>query len=96
MAFPSDSWSCFFSLDINDRRIFILDEEERIDRLNPEFLDWMDLFVGPYKEAGSDYIKGPGWHYEEISTDGILDLNLSFEDPKHAAMFKLIWGYDSL
>lgn len=86
------AWDNFFSLDKEDKRFFIHDDRCEIDRLQPDFISWLELFVGKMREATGCSVTGDGWHYEEISTTGILDLNLAFEEPRHAAMFKLIYG----
>lgn len=92
MLTPSVS-PTIFSLEPNDLRIFIY-VGDFLDRLQPEFLEWLELFVGKVREADGQSVTGDGWEYREITTTGVLDLNLSFDDPKHGAMFKLIWGYD--
>jgi hypothetical protein len=93
MLLPGEGPFCF-SLDPDDSRIFFHDPEGHIDRLTGNFVDWMDRFVGKWTHADGHSVGGDSWHYEEISTTGFTDYSLTFEDGKHAAMFKLIWGYD--
>ena len=87
--------NCVFELDATDERLFIL-TDQHIDRLQPEFIDWLELFIGQYTEATATSVKGHGWLYDEVydSQGSRLAIVLFIDDPKHAAMFNLICGYD--
>jgi hypothetical protein len=84
-----------FVLNKDDERLFI-HVAGHIDRLHPDFMEWLELFIGRYREATSHTVRADGWFYDEIldEDDKVLNILLTIDDPKHAAMFKLIYGYD--
>jgi hypothetical protein len=94
MTGPNWDNQVWFSLDWFDDRLFILEfDDVWATKLQPSFLAWLTTFVGELQSRENINASGKGWHFEVISTTGIMDLNLSFAESRHAAMFKLVYGY---
>jgi hypothetical protein len=59
-------------------------------------LEWLETTAGPIVDHNPwmNTYKGERWEFDIITTTGITDFNLTFDDPKDAVLFKLTYGYE--